>query len=1026
MSESVQAAVDGVISDLVLKARETASLVGTFDPQKLVAMESDPDTAMEVLRALAKDCDEVESEQGFRWRLNPDTRRSTLSALGRSGRVAEVARKARPEPDDLFGEHLIATVLGRPVKLLDLPTKALAELNTAIQFVAPVANAETSSQQVERVLARRAVESTLRIVLPTKLLGRHTELKRLNDYVFSIPDEVLAGVAPPEPMRVTGIGGAGKSALLAEFVRKLMRPNWGGVPVIWLDLDRAAFATADVNLMLLEFSKQLALYRSDLSERLSRFREQVREGAANLSEDFDSEASFTSSIWSIWQQQLAAVLPLREPVVLIIDTFEEVMVRSESEAVKITRWLEDLHTEGRIYALRPVLSGRILPPEYSVPLDVTQKNQLVVGDLPAAYAGRFLQTLLRNDGIEVERPLCLRLVRKLGGHPLLIKILARYLSEEGGVVAARDILDSENSQQLDERFVNGFIYTRILKRLRAKDPDVEKLAHPGLVLRRVTPGLIEHVLAKPCQLQNMSNERATALFTQLSSQVWLVEHTSEPLVVLHRRDLRRLMLHLMTLAEREASVAIHAGAAAYYQAYRDPYLTEREQDIEAQYHRLFIPGVDLPDPAQLRTLLASVGEDIEEIPVEQRAKLKLFTRRQLTEVEVASLSSVHQIKYNSLQANRKMRSGASVESLNYSQSVDLDKYQQPTNSPNTTTDLSSYIAAKFERADIESLVRAASDVVDEFFNLLESGEASRAYIQDFTETPVWRVALASLGEDRGITFGKLVQSRLEKARYIEWARPINRTAKLGLSAGEGISMLMSLCGIEPLDTLRWPIKPFSQIRTESIEALRASVILGVDNDPQSSRLAIVIATRLLCDLSSTVLNAVDHPHKSFRVIDKGIEEFVESHNVGSSLSLAQLQRKTSVGGYVEFERKLCNSQTAQEVMRGLSPELYPLIRNALSEHSQALIEFSADIESQVWLWPEELKRQNLEASIFRDSQRWTSTLIHFADRCGLLMALVRFFSKRYPTDRAISQMAAICIAYDNQLHQIGNKVRGRP
>lgn len=1051
MNDSMQM----TICSLVSQNREVAALLGSFDPQKLVGDQHVPDITLSTLIALAKDCDEIESEQGFRWRLKSDMRRSTLDELSRSGRIEHVALKAEALCEDLFGHSLINAALRRPVNLAKLNTEALAQLHIAIQFLEPVTNTCISVQAVERTLARRTIESTLEVVLPARLFGRAVELKRLSKFVSVVPESVLKGDLQPEPMLITGIGGSGKSAMLAAFARKLMGRNWDGVPVIWLDFDRAAFASLDdPTVMLLEFSRQLALYRPELTNRLSHFRELARASVTVVAEtfrssdiecalSFDAEASLTSSIWSLWQEQLAEVLPLRTPLVLIFDTFEEVLVRGASETDHVLNWLQSLYTEGMIHGLRPILSGRILQYRDIDRVHISQ-NHIVMNDLPAAYAVRLLESSLEQQGVAVDHSHCLRLVSKFGGNPLLIRILSRYLAQEGGLAAVQDILVSGDRQQLDQRFAHGFIYTRILKRLRADEPDVEKLAHPGLVLRRVTPELIEHVLAQPCQLSNMNSERANSLFGKLSKYVWLVEHTNNPHVVNHRRDLRRLMLHLMTGEEREASLAIHARAAAYYQAHRDPYLHANEQDLEAQYHFLFIPQTQFNESISPRQLLATVGEDLEELPVEQRAKLKLLSHRQLNDDEAAALSEQERINYSSLQWAKQMRRGKqillSVDNIGlgttlYSQvgpsslvsalyedddadtglrMVAVEDNVMPSATPYSQVGLPSFVSAHYERANIEELRKVAVDVIEDFFAELELGLNTRTYAKDFTETPIWRVALASQMEvNSKHQFARNLQERLEKNRYIEWARPVNPFAKDGLVTAEAISMLLALCGVEAPLLSQWTQKHYHG-RIETPERLRATVLLEFFNETSNAS-ALIVSTSLLCDLSSTVLASVEQPEKSFMVHDQVIQNIIDLHNRGLTPTLAKFQNRTSRAGYIQFDQHSYLSQPARNVMRGLSPDLYPLIRGALSPYHQSLVEFAVSIQPQVWFWPEELTPSKLQSAMKRDPQRWTTTLIHFADRCGLLMRLVRYLGKLYPSDHTVLQMIDLCLAYDNRL-----------
>jgi len=87
----------------------------------------------------------------------------------------------------------------------------------------------------------------------------------------------------------------------------------------------------------------------------------------------------------------------------------------------------------------------------------------------------------------------------VGGNPLLLRIAARLVRKLPPKKRSA-ILQELASERvgLDTELVQGVLYDRILQHIR--DSKVRKLAHPGLVLRRVTWRLIRDVLAEPCDL----------------------------------------------------------------------------------------------------------------------------------------------------------------------------------------------------------------------------------------------------------------------------------------------------------------------------------------------------------------------------------------------------------------------------------------------------------------------------------------------------------------------------------------------
>src|SRR5204863_4044438 len=104
---------------------------------------------------------------------------------------------------------------------------------------------------------------------------------------------------------------------------------------------------------------------------------------------------------------------------------------------------------------------------------------------------------------------------------------------------------------------------RIVNHVR--DPIAQRLAWPGLVVRRVTKEIVRELLAKHCGIRPEDAERA---FTALSQEVWMVYYEGEALR--HRPDLRARTLPLMRQKgskdgkDGETFLAIARDAIAYF------------------------------------------------------------------------------------------------------------------------------------------------------------------------------------------------------------------------------------------------------------------------------------------------------------------------------------------------------------------------------------------------------------------------------------------------------------------------------
>jgi hypothetical protein len=126
--------------------------------------------------------------------------------------------------------------------------------------------------------------------------------------------------------------------------------------------------------------------------------------------------------------------------------------------------------------------------------------------------------------------------------------------------------------------VRDYLYKRILDHIF--DPDVRRLAHGGLVVRRLTADVIRYVLAGPCMVDVADDARAQELFDAYSQEVWLVSWNTDGSLE-HRSDMRRMMLPLLRQDDPDRVMEIHSAAVRYYQRRSD--ITSRAEEL---YHRL--------------------------------------------------------------------------------------------------------------------------------------------------------------------------------------------------------------------------------------------------------------------------------------------------------------------------------------------------------------------------------------------------------------------------------------------------------
>ena len=223
---------------------------------------------------------------------------------------------------------------------------------------------------------------------------------------------------------------------------------------------------------------------------------------------------------------------------------------------------------------RIVVSGR-------APLQMETRTSPVSADMPldeldedAAIA------CLAHDDVPAE---VARFIHgHVGGNPLALRLagdLARAESESAG--GFREFISTEFASKLDDEVAQAILFRRFLGHI--KSPDVRKLAHPGLTLRKITPELIKDVLAVPCGIDVPTLERANELWNELARETAVVIQDSAA-TLRHRPELRRQMIGLLRNSKPEQVRAIREAAIAYYQG--NDHEGNTESRAERFYHML--------------------------------------------------------------------------------------------------------------------------------------------------------------------------------------------------------------------------------------------------------------------------------------------------------------------------------------------------------------------------------------------------------------------------------------------------------
>lgn len=604
-----------------------AVLAGVRDIEKLqpVGAAGTPGEAKRVLK------DDFISVPGPKfdgtWMLAPALRRAALRELGSRSAIQDALGANPKERTGRIQAQFERYLLGDPAPI---ESQSLAELEDTLQvllWIGDLFEGLPSLQQVSRRI------EYLRLLVPFESLagdavfrGRRTEMDKLRRYIGVIPPEALlarlsdfatgwkkAAVLPA--LSVYGPGGVGKSALIARFMLEHTRvAREIRLPFAYLDFDQPSLDISNPITLCGEMARQLHLqFPEEVGfDRLNAFlaghlADQQRADAKAQSPDdrLSSVRSILSDLLGGLQQRLGP-----RPYIVALDTFEEVQYRSESRALPFWGVLRDM--QQRWPFLRVVISGRA--PVKSLMLAGQPPIEQELGELdkPAAIA------FLAAQGV-TEPALASQIVDRFGGVPLSLKLAASLLDGAGGAqdelkqVAGKSTFWFSASDEL----IQGHLYERILSHIH--DPRVERLAHPGLVLRRITPAVILNVLNGPCVLALDNMNEAEILFEELKRETALVTYDDLDGALVHRADLRRVMLKLLTEKAPAQVEDIRRAAIAWYSTQ-----SGRRARAEELYHRLqlgeAIEKTDIADPEIRSSLQASISE----LPMDAQLQLASF------------------------------------------------------------------------------------------------------------------------------------------------------------------------------------------------------------------------------------------------------------------------------------------------------------------------------------------------------------------------------------------------------------------
>jgi cellulose synthase operon protein C len=616
--EKRASAAKGASEDL-WRYREAASVLAYFDYEKLQPLgEVSPDS--DARTELLADCEvELSAEGASRWTLRTSIRQAALQRI-LDGERLDAALAVNPERPATQAQELLETFLKNRDR------KSARGIRIRPRFGSPEENATlyqvvswlTGLPQLEEALpplkeireriARDQLLEPFRALVDNHFAGRRNELEQLSDYVglydassaseglFRAVERIFSIQERP-PLFINGPGGCGKSTLICKFILDHTTIEESSrFPFAYLDFDRVGLLPEEPITLLFEIMRQLAIQfpaaseqyvsiTQNWNERLSR-KVTSPDGTTDDNEPVSRPKNLRpedrTEFVNEFAEFVASLKAEEQPLLLVLDTFEEIQFRSIAFADEILDFVNEL--QKRVPRQRTILAGRadIQSRRYKV-------RKVVIGDFDKDAAISYLGARGLTDTSVAQR-----IYEQVGGSPLVLRLAADVAKLEKVDKSGIARLDSGWFSLFQKQSIEAVLYKRILGHVYNKR--IEDIAYPGLVLRVITPAVVQEVLGPACEvaIESLDDARELVRLMKARLSTILIPAPGQDEVLIHRPDMRSILLSdLKTKAEKDKKIArkltnIHTGAINYYSQFSDA--ARRAEEI---YHRLAL-GIDRP------------------------------------------------------------------------------------------------------------------------------------------------------------------------------------------------------------------------------------------------------------------------------------------------------------------------------------------------------------------------------------------------------------------------------------------------
>ena len=575
--------------------------------------------------------------------LKPEVRKQ---ALGQFSSRTEMRKALKVNPDRLltpiqkmWEDYLTTGSLPLPESL------GYYQLINLCQILSWLNNTDKSLPDQTYVLGlvrRKSVLASFEHLVISNFTGRVEELTMLRDHIGALPtttgvEDVIRRLAdwlkaPHKPiLAIYGPGGIGKSALIGRMLwENTQAEPQARILFAYLAFDQETLRVEAPFTILVEAAAQFELQLPEQTDPFNHFNDFVRkfrdargalgdrkEVKSSRKARLDEVQTIDNELYSAFASLLMVIgtrtydnKVVKNPVLLVLDTFEEVQYRDQESLAGFWRMLNIIQTAYPPF--RVIISGRASVSSSGLDTKHLEEKPLLELSMPDRVS------LLGSLGV-LDIALAEAVAQQVGGSPLSLRLAANVIASHPEAVTSKGIKDLSTRKwlffQVDEQLIQGQLYRRILDHIH--DENVRKLAHPGMVLRRVSPDIILKVLAPLCQIPVNSLVEAERLFNDLKREHALVQ-SGESGTLIYRPEIRQAMVRLLEQDKFSEVWRLHRAAIDYY---------SNKEGVEARaeeiYHRLVLGEDELwrLDSMWMNGIEHSIAASLDEYPDQAKAWL---------------------------------------------------------------------------------------------------------------------------------------------------------------------------------------------------------------------------------------------------------------------------------------------------------------------------------------------------------------------------------------------------------------------